>query len=72
MDLDSNAQQLRGLMEKMISNGSMNQGMGFSYLAAAMAKEHHGDTLRDLIANKPDVVKQINPTVLQGMVVGLF
>ena len=63
--------QLRGLMEKMISDGSVTAGMGFSYLAASLAKEHEGATLRDLIADKPQMVRQINPTVLQNMVVSL-
>lgn len=59
--------QLRALMEKMISDKSINAGMGFSYLASKLAEEHHGETLRDLIGDRPSIVQQIHPTVLQDV-----
>jgi hypothetical protein len=63
--------QMRELMEKMISDKSVNAGMGFSYLASKLADEHEGATIRDLIANRPEVVRQIHPTVLQDIAVKL-
>jgi len=63
--------QLRDLMEKMISDKSVKSGMGFSYLASKLANDHEGATIRDLISARPEVVRQIHPTVLQDIAIKL-
>ena len=68
-ELDS--QQLRTLLSKLVSDDSVQSGMGFSYLAAKLAEQHHGDTLKDLIAERPKIVQQIHPMVLQDIAIKL-
>lgn len=64
-------EQLRALLNKLISDNSVNSGMGFSYLAAKLAEQHHGETLKDLIAQRPGIVQQIHPMVLQDITIKL-